>query len=366
MKAQNYYRYSTPHFINKSLDWSDKEINLLLEKTMLLLGKLDVYANTSCFSDEIENIFKIRETVSSNKIVGIESSYLHYFTPSKTEVAEKLVIQNHFDAINWGVSELKKYPLSIRLIKTSHKMLFAKLDNKNKNPGRTRDSLKNYLSDFSADYEYVPPAKEELKNLILDARKFWNNDKLKIPQIIKFAISLYQFENLLPFVAGNGRTARLLTSFQFISVGFLSRPVLNMSVYFEEHKNLYYKLINEVRKELNIEMWIKFFLTGVQEMATDAIDIYKNVEILNSKYTNLINEKIGIKRKVNAVKLFNFLFKTPFINTMVAAEALGVTFQTANTIINELVQLNILYERDNYKRNRVFYFKDLIELFWEK
>jgi len=364
MKTQTLYRYSTPYLINKSLDWGDKDINLLLEKAMLLLGKLDVYSISQPLSDEVENMFKIREAVSSNRIVGISSFYPQYYSDSKKDNLDRLFIRNYKDAIEWGMKELEIYPLSIRLIKSSHKLLYKDIHADEINPGQTRDALKDMLFNRKKEYDYIPPGKEELKTLILDARKFWNNDKLKIPQIIKFAISLYQFENLLPFVDGNGRTARLLTMFQLKSVGYLQKPVLSMSVYFEKHKIQYYKLINQVRKDHNVEVWIKFFLTGVVEMAQNGIDIYTEVNRLYSDLKVKISERTGIKRRANALKLLDILFRYPFINTKTAAKNLDVTFQTANTIIEELVELGILFEKDNYKRNRVFCFSKYIDIFW--
>ncbi len=361
------YRSVTPSLINRSFEWSDKQINILLESAMLELGELNAYSKFFPGIDGCISMFVVQEVIASNLIEGNKTSLYQAFVPDlsqsfNNQYAQK-EISNHIKAIHWGVNELKKFPLSIRLIKDSHRILCADLPAKNDFGGKFRPFYHANDSFFKEEGDYSPPNKHELKILINDAKKFWRNDDLELPQLIKMAISLYQFENILPFLDGNGRTARTLFLFELLSLKFIARPILCLSVFFEKNRLEYYHRLNLIRTKNDIEQWIKFFLTGIKESAIHSKNLLGNVESLTKHYELVIEENMGKKRKQSATQLLSEFYTNPFMSVSDVKDKLHLSFQSANLLVKEFETHGLLKEYAGARRNRVFYLWEYINLF---
>ncbi len=361
------YKSVTPSLINRSFEWNDKQINILLESAMLELGELNAYSKFYPRIDEHVPLFIAQEVLASNLIEGNKSNLYQVFVPEisksfKVKYAQK-EITNHIKAIQWGVGELTKFPLSIRLVKESHRILCADLPVKKEFGGKFRPFFQanDLLLEDKADY--TPPNKHELKILINDAKKFWRNDDLELPQLIKMAISLYQFENILPFLDGNGRTARTLFLFELLSLKFVARPVFCLSVFFEKNRLEYYHRLNLIRSKNDIEQWIRFFLTGIKETAIHSKELLGRLEQLTEHYESVIANKMGVKRRNSAKQLLAEFYSSPFMSVNDIKEKLNLSFQSANLLVKEFESTNLLREHVGARRNRIFYLWEYLEMF---
>ncbi|RUT78054.1 Fic family protein [Ancylomarina longa] len=361
------YRSVTASLINRSFEWKDKQINILLESAMLDLGELNAYSKFYPNLEQYLPLFVAQEVIASNLIEGSKCSLSQVFLPDTSKsfkrIYEQKEITNHINAINWGVEELKKFPLSVRLIKESHKILCKDLPQKEDFAGKFRPYFQASDSKFDQNSEYVPPNKHELKILINDGKKFWRNDDLELPQLIKMAISLFQFENIMPFLDGNGRTARTLILFEILSLYFVSRPIFCLSVFFEKNRLEYYHRLNLVRTKNDIEQWIKFFLTGIKESAIHSKDILSNIEKLNEKYLSLIDRDMGKKRQASAKQLLQVFYRNPYLSVNEVKEKLNVSFQSANQIVKCFEESGLIREQAGARRNRIFYLWEYLALF---
>ena len=299
-RQQREYKSFSPSYINAPFTWENRQIDQLIEQAANLLGELKTYAEIVPDVDFSMPMSIAKEAIDSNLIEG-----------TKTEIDEVVLpqieippirqddwheVQNYIEAMNFAITELPRIPISVRLLKETHKILLSGVRGKHKAPGEIRRS-QNWIGGASlADALFVPPSAEELPDLLSDLEKFWHNTSLQLPYLIKIAITHYQFETIHPFLDGNGRCGRLLIVLQLIDTQLLSKPVLHASTFFQENKVSYYNSLDRVRTANDLEQWIVFFLIGIVETAQHALKTFKGIIALRQEYDTKILT-LGVRAK---------------------------------------------------------------------
>jgi len=306
-----------------------------------------------------------KEATDSNRIEGTKTELDDVVLPQEEIDPEKRdeweEVQNYIQATNFAIDKLAELPICIRLLKAVHKILMSGVRGKHKAPGEIR-RVQNWIGGSTpSDAFFVPPSPEEVPDLLSDLEKFWQNQSLQIPKLIKIAITHYQFETIHPFLDGNGRCGRLLIVLQLIDAQILHKPVLYMSTFFEKHRTSYYDSLSMVRKSSDLEQWIAFFLNGVAESAQHGIKTFKAIIALRQEYDKEILT-LGSRAK-NAQELLRFMYSIPIVNIKSVEQKLGLNFPTANRLIKSLTELGILKEITGYSRNRLFVLEKYLNLF---
>ncbi len=359
------YTSFLPSGINRPFIANDQSTITLLEEATRLLGELNAYSRLVPDIDYFIQMHVKSEAVSSSRIEGTRTEIDEVLLPEDEIDPERRddwrEVRNYINAMNWSVEELKRLPVSVRLIKDTHSRLLTSVRGKHKLPGEIRTS-QNWIGGSSIrTAHYVPPQHTEVAGLLSDWEKFWHNSSLNIPILIKIAIMHYQFETIHPFLDGNGRIGRLLITLQLIERGFLTKPVLYISDYFEEYRQSYYETLDEVRQKNNLEGWVRFFLEGVVVTSNKGKQKFENIITLREQYDNKITT---LGRKVpKARQLLIYLFSQPIVSVNNVSKVLGVSFKAASDLVSDLTGLDILQEKTGYSRNRLFEMKDYVALF---
>lgn len=97
-----------------------------------------------------------------------------------------------------------------------------------------------------------------------------HEERPELPLLIKAGLAHVQFETIHPFLDGNGRLGRLLITFMLCSAGVLREPILYLSLYFKQHRQIYYDLLDRVRFKGDWATWLEFFLEGVRDTSEQA------------------------------------------------------------------------------------------------
>ena len=363
------YAVFQPTLLKAGVDVDSKTITSLLIEASRYLGELDAYSQ---FAQDIDFFIKMsvfREATSSNKIEGATTSLREVLMDRNAlKDQEKRddwdEVHNYIEAVYFAIDQLTRKPLAYNLICDTHKILLSGVRGESKSPGRIR-TVQNWIGGRNPSAAiFVPPAPNEVKNLMHDLDEYWHNEQIDTHKLLRIAIMHYQFETIHPFLDGNGRLGRLLVTIQLIDGSVLQKPAFYLSEYIDRNRQTYYEALNFVRNsEYGLNQWIEFFLTGVIETAKKtAQTLHKSLE-LKKVYQKLLSTKLSPQAQKNANKLLDHLFIGPVTTVAMAASALGCSRQAANELIKKLCQLKLLTEISNQKRNRLFILDEYFQLF---
>ncbi len=306
-----------------------------------------------------------KEANTSSRIEGTQTQMDEALMRKEQVAPEKRddwqEVQNYIEAINTAVEDLKQLPLSIRVLKQTHAVLMQGVRGDHKMPGDFRTS-QNWIGGSNLNNAiFVPPHPAEVPELMSDLEKFWHNEQVQVPDLIRIALSHYQFETIHPFLDGNGRIGRLLITLYLVDKGLLHKPALYLSDFFERNRGAYYDALTVVRSSNDLLHWLRFFLTAVIETATSSKNTFMAIMALRQDVEHQILT-LG-KRAENAKKLLLHLYQRPMVSIGDVSEILDVTHPSATALVKQLESLNILVETTGYGRNRLYLFHRYFDLF---
>ena len=312
--------------------------------------------------------FLRREAVLSSRIEGTQAtlSELVLFEAipgTRAGINDVGEVANYVQALEMGIAPYQPLPLSLRLIRDLHGVLMTHVRGQERTPGEFRTS-QNWIGPPGAlinNSTFVPPPPHEMLQA-LDRLERYLHASADLPPIVRLALIHYQFEAIHPFLDGNGRVGRLLMSLLLHHWQVLPQPLLYVSAFFEGHRNDYYRLLLETSTQSAWQPWISFFATAVADQATDALTRSGRLLDLREVYRARL---VGARTSSLPLRLVDELFMRPAITIGRAQEALGVTWRSAQLIVEKLVQARIVEEMTRQARNRVYLAREIIGLLEE-
>lgn len=336
-------------------------------RAVLMLGKLDGITQLLPDLDFFILMYIRKEAAKSSEIEGTKATIIDVIKKESTleykfpQDVDRIL--HYIQAMEYGLERLKKLPLSLRFIREIHKILLEDTaDAPGKTPGEFRKS-QNWIGGGSINNAtFIPPSPSELYRCLDDLEKFLYSENDYTP-LIKAALVHAQFETIHPFLDGNGRTGRLLTTFYLCKLGILERPVLYLSDYFLKNREQYYNSLAGYHSEkCDIDSWLNFFLDGVAVIAEEAIDISKKINSL--RVSDLLKIQTLGKRAKKAILVLEKLYNLPIVTVKKVEEWTGLSRPQANELTKKMAELGILKQIDKkIEYGRQFWYKNYIDLF---
>ncbi len=345
----------------------DESLLELLRRAERNLARLELAGEMVPSLDWFIYGFVRKEAVISSQIEGTQASLIDLLTFEATDRAsEKLKadveeVCNYLEALKYARGELRRkrgLPLSMRLLKETHKRLMHGVRGGDKQPGEVRRSQNWIGGTRPGNAVYVPPPFHMLPDLLGALETYIHSDN-DFPPLIRAGLIHAQFETIHPFLDGNGRIGRLLITLLLEHWSLLSQPLLYLSLFFKRHCEEYYRQLNLIRTEGDWESWITYFLEGVAVIAEEASDKARDLfELVTTDRSRLLARADST---VMAIRIFEILPVKPILTVANVVERLETTKPTAMKAINLLVQTGILSEITGKKRDQTFGYSDYLE-----
>ena len=166
-------------------------------------------------------------------------------------------------------------PVTEGLIREIHRRLVDGVHGGYAAPGDYR-RIQNYVvNSATGQVIYTPPSAVEIPIMMSELVK-WLNSNLEIHPILISGIAQFQLVHIHPFLDGNGRTSRLLSTLCLYKAGYDFKRLFSISEYYDRDRTSFYRSIQSVREnDMDMTVWLDYFVTGLE---TQMIEIKKRGE----------------------------------------------------------------------------------------
>ncbi len=335
----------------------DAELREALERASHALGRLDG-VSTVLEPDLLLYMYVRKEAVLSSQIEGTQSTLtdlLQYENAEAPGVPEEDVreVSRYVAALQHGVDRMRKgMPISLRLIREVHGVLLRQGRGGTLEPGAFRRSQNWVGGTRPGKARFVPPPPHEMMAALDNLEKFLHDERERTPPLIKSGLAHVQFETIHPFLDGNGRVGRLLITLLLCAEGALSQPFLYLSLYFRQNRADYYDALQRVRTHGDWEGWLRFYLTGVEEVAAQATATARALlALFQADHARVV--KVG-RGAASALSVYELLRRRIIVSIPRAAETVGLSRPTVTAALERLTDLGITKEITGRARDRQF------------
>ena len=228
-----------------------------------------------------------------------------------------------------------KMDLSIdeNLINNLHALTVEKIMPEEK-VGKYRENQVVVKNSLTGEVTFRPPPSTAIPAEMDEFLQFVNNRQdLDIHPVLMAGIVHYEFVRIHPFIDGNGRVARALSTLILFLEGYDIRKFFSLEEYFDSDALDYYNALKTVEKNhFDLTAWLEYFTKG---LSIELNKIKEKVE--NISIDAHLKEKLGGKPVMlteRQIKIIEYIQKIGFLQN----KAFGSLFPmvSEDTILNEL------------------------------
>ena len=133
-------------------------------------------------------------------------------------------------------------PITEGMVREIHRKLVEGVRGGKADPGNYR-RIQNYVANSSTgEVIYTPPSAVEVPIMMSEMVK-WLNLDLEIHPVLISGIAQFQLVHIHPFLDGNGRASRLLSTLCLYKAGYDFKRLFTISEYYDRHRQTFYKKI---------------------------------------------------------------------------------------------------------------------------
>jgi Fic family protein len=338
-----------------------------LSKANRSVGHLD---GLSVYLDNPESftrLFELKDTLSARRLQGNTVSALDYFEAILSGGKGKSA-----DAISHLRKEIKELhtyyksrrEVTLNSISELYQSIYDPWIESDFGLLRSSEQPEDYNT-LTAKFtrKYNQPTGIELQERSENLLGFLQEDTGH-PLLMKAAMAYAQWNFLQPFENNNASFGSILAMKWLIENGMLKYPLFAMNPYFEGHKVEFQFRFLDLVQTGDWGEWLTYFILGVNEAATEAINSIRQAIELQRVLPKSFKTISG--HVEYAEELFGLLFNQPLVHIQYVAKKLDVAFGTANSLVQQFEDMDIVTEITGQSRNKRYLFSDYFYLFFEK
>lgn len=155
-------------------------------------------------------------------------------------------------------------PITEGMIREIHRKLVEGVRGGSAAPGEYR-RIQNYVvNSVTKKVIYTPPTAVEIPIMMSELVK-WLNEDQDIHPVLVSGIAQFQLVHIHPFLDGNGRASRLLSTLCLYKAGYDFKRLFTISEYYDRNRPAFYKSIQSVRENgMDMTCWLDYFITGLE------------------------------------------------------------------------------------------------------
>jgi len=171
---------------------------------------------------------------------------------------------NYRDAFEFVSSYLKNGgPITEGLIREIHKRLVAGVRGGSAAPGEYRRVQNYVINSVTGAVVYTPPPVHDVPVLMRDLVT-WLNEKHTVHPVLISGLAQFQLVHIHPFLDGNGRTSRLLSTLCLYRAGYDFKRLFTISEFYDRDRPAFYRALQSVRERgMDLTGWLEFFIEGL-------------------------------------------------------------------------------------------------------
>jgi len=177
------------------------------------------------------------------------------------DVRELLNYRMAFEFVAEYLSE--DTPITLGLVREIHKRLVEGVRGGASAPGEYRKVQNYVVNSATGEVVYTPPPVHDVP-ILMGELVDWLNSEEEVHPVLISGVAQFQLVHIHPFLDGNGRTSRLLSTLCLYRAGYDFKRLFTISEYYDRDRAAFYRAIQSVRdNEMDMTAWLEFFVDGL-------------------------------------------------------------------------------------------------------
>ena len=261
-------------------------------------------------------------------------------------------VKNYFAVLNRIAVLVKEHkPITTNLTQKLHHDLMLGLDKDALGKFRDGPVFVGHKTKVEIVVKHNPPfhTANQIENALRNVYD-WLTNQDEIHPLIKAGIFHHEFAYIHPFFDGNGRLARILTTYYLLLNNYEVSKFFILDDFYDIDRQLYSDTLHTADKGDNTA-WLEYFLEGI------AVSLQGALARINDLKQSSLEEVKGEKRVIvtsREEEVLQIVLDKKAIKTTDIQQALSVTRQQAHALLHSLVKKGLL---EKFGKTKTSYYK---------